>query len=51
MEYEVVQYHIITADSHEEAIAKYEDGDMDVDYHEIFFYDEAGNRIQVEEVN
>jgi hypothetical protein len=49
MEYEVVVYHTITADSHEEAVEKYLDNEMDIDFHEIYWYDEAGNRIQVEE--
>ena len=49
MQYEVVQYHILEADSHEEAELKYRDGQMDIDQHQIFWYDEEGNRIEIPE--
>jgi hypothetical protein len=49
MEYEVIVTHFITADSHEEAERKYRDNDMDVDQHQIYWYDEEGNRIEIPE--
>jgi hypothetical protein len=49
MEYEVIVTHFITADSHEEAERKYRDNDMDVDQHQIYWYDEQGNRIEIPE--
>lgn len=58
MEYEIIVTYILEADSHEEAELKYRDGQMDIDQHQIYWYDEQGNRIEipdeaynVEEVN
>ena len=49
MLYEVVQYHVIIADSHEEAERKYRDCQMDIDSHQIFWYDDEGNRLEIPE--
>lgn len=47
MQYEIVVIHYLEADSHEEAELKYRDNDMDIDGHEIFWYDEQGNRHEI----
>jgi hypothetical protein len=47
MEYEIIVTHFIEADSHEEAELKYRDGNMTIDQHQIYWYDEQGNRIEI----
>jgi len=47
MEYEVVVTYSLTADSHEEAELRYREGFLDIDQHQIYWYDEQGNRIEI----
>ena len=49
MQYEVIVTHYLEADSHEEAELKYRDNDMDIDQHQIFWYDDEGNRREIPE--
>jgi hypothetical protein len=47
MEYEVVVTYSLEADSHEEAEQRYREGFLDIDGHQIFWYDEQGNRHEI----
>jgi len=49
MQYEIIITSYIEADSPEEAERKYRDTLGDIDGHEIFWYDDDGNRIEVPE--
>jgi hypothetical protein len=47
MQYEIIITSFVEADSHEEAERKYRDTLGDIDGHEIFWYDEQGNRHEI----
>jgi hypothetical protein len=49
MQYEIIITSYIEADSPEEAELKYREDLGDIDQHQIFWYDEQGNRIEVPE--
>ena len=49
MEYEVVIIAVITADSHEEAERKYRDWQLDIDSHQLYWYDDDGIQHEVPE--
>lgn len=49
MQYEIIITSYIEADSHEEAELKYRETLGDIDGHQIYWYDDDGNRIEIPE--
>jgi hypothetical protein len=49
MQYEIIITSSVEADSPEEAELKYRDTLGDIDQHQIYWYDEEGNRHEIPE--
>ena len=47
MQYEIIITSSVEADSHEEAELKYRETLGDIDQHQIYWYDEEGNRHEI----
>ena len=47
MEYEIIITAFVEADSAEEAEQKYRDFEISIDQHQIYFYDDDGNRVEI----